>query len=457
MAAALLALAAGCSTTSSPLPRSVGATAGTTVADRYETSAELIVPAEPEGSQALPEEVPLRVIVPEDDSPSGRELPENSGTVVEALARDTEGGPPKVSRDEAPTETTPPVEGRVPGTAPESDWPIVVAFQVARSLDPEPVHDILLSAADRPDIEVRVDGGEIHAVVTGSIGSRPQIYSLDGAAGQTLEAALLAPPGAWLEVRLGDEVVHGAEEQVQEVGTVLATGGELRLSVVSAGQDPGVYELTIHLLPPVPEPIPEVQVPTVGRARIESGSVVYLTFDDGPHPTHTLDALDILARHGARATFFVVGSLVEKYPDVFQRIVSEGHTVANHTWRHENLTGLSRSEFDETIGRTQDILGAYATPCLRPPYAATGRYTREWATEHGLDVHLWTVSANDWLGLNASEIADRIVSQVTGGSVVLMHDGGGNRTQTVKGLEMILARLTDLHLRYEPLCVISGP
>ena len=109
-------------------------------------------------------------------------------------------------------------------------------------------------------------------------------------------------------------------------------------------------------------------------------------------------------------------------------------------------------EFDRTISRTQEILGEHATPCLRPPYAATGKHTREWAAEHGLEVYLWSVSANDWLGLNAQEIADRIVSQVTDGSIVLMHDGGGNRPQTVRGLEMVLERLSDRGVRYEPLC-----
>ena len=180
------------------------------------------------------------------------------------------------------------------------------------------------------------------------------------------------------------------------------------MNVVSSGGESTDYELTIEVLPP------------------ETGPVVYLTFDDGPHPSNTPQMLDILARHGARATFFVLGSLVERHPDLFQRIVSEGHTVANHTWNHENLARLSRAEFDKTISRTQEILGDHATPCLRPPYAATGTHTREWAADYGLEVFLWTVSANDWLGLNAWEIADRIVSQVTDGSIVLMHDGGGN-------------------------------
>ena len=184
-----------------------------------------------------------------------------------------------------------------------------------------------------------------------------------------------------------------------------------------------------------------------------SGPVVYLTLDDGPHPTYTPLMLDVLARHGARATFFVLGSLVERYPDMIGRIIDEGHTLANHTWNHENLGLLSREAFDKTVSRTQDALGDLATPCLRPPYGGTNSSTREWAAAHGLEVIMWTASANDWLDLDAEAIADRIVDGITDGAIILMHDGGGNRSRTVQGLEIALDRLSDRDLLYEPLCV----
>ncbi|MCY4371477.1 MAG: polysaccharide deacetylase family protein [bacterium] len=318
---------------------------------------------------------------------------------------------------------------------------------------PDLLNSIQISGLYRPDMNVRVDDGVTRALVTGTVGSRPQVYALAGKAGQKLEAALAAPPGVSLEVRHGDEVLYVGHDEPRRLETTLARGGDLALSVTSSGEEPGEYKLTIRIGPPDPEPVRSTPSTRTARRSIRPGDVVYLTFDDGPNPNHTPEVLDILARHGARATFFVIGSLVERYPGIFQRIVAEGHTVANHTWRHENLARLTKAEFDETISRTEEILGDHATPCLRPPYAATGSHTREWAAEYGLEVHLWSVSANDWLGLNATEIANRIESQVTAGSVVLMHDGGGNRTQTVRGLEMLLDRLADLDLRYEPLCV----
>lgn len=315
--------------------------------------------------------------------------------------------------------------------------------------------NILLSGPYRPDIDVRFDGGEIRAIVTGTVGlQRRQVYEVEAAAGQRFMAVLDAGPGVWLDLRLGDDVILSEADQRQQAEATLPSGGAWRVSVVASIDDFSDYGLTILVVSPEPEPEPEKPRPVAAPARsgVEPGDIVYLTFDDGPHPSNTPKVLDILARYGARATFFVLGSLVERHPDLFGRIVSEGHTVANHTWGHENLAKLSREEFDRTISRTQEILGEHATPCLRPPYAATGKHTREWAAEHGLEVHLWSVSANDWLGLNAQEIADRIVSQVTDGSIVLMHDGGGNRPQTVRGLEMVLERLSDRGLRYEPLC-----
>lgn len=181
-------------------------------------------------------------------------------------------------------------------------------------------------------------------------------------------------------------------------------------------------------------------------------NVVYLTFDDGPHAEYTPQVLDILARHDAKATFFVVGRLARAYPDIIERIAAEGHTLANHTWNHEDLATLTRPAFDETVGRTEAILGDLATPCLRPPYGSVGASTREWAAAHGLSLMTWNGSPEDWRRPPATEIADYLVQWAPTGAVILLHDGGGDRSNTVQGLDMALERLADRGLRYEPVC-----
>ena len=103
---------------------------------------------------------------------------------------------------------------------------------------------------------------------------------------------------------------------------------------------------------------------------------VHLTFDDGPREPYTAQMLDLLEKYGARATFFVIGSSAALHPDIIARMARARHGIGNHTWQHERLTELSRENFDSTVSRTQEQIGAHATRCLRPPYGADRRHHR---------------------------------------------------------------------------------
>ena len=181
-------------------------------------------------------------------------------------------------------------------------------------------------------------------------------------------------------------------------------------------------------------------------------ATVHLTFDDGPHPVYTPQILDILANHNARATFFVTGWSAQRYPELIERIVGEGHTLANHTWGHEALDTLSQQEFDDTVLRTQRALGEHATACIRPPFYRANRETYERASRLGLTVIIGNVRPQDWTLPGATVIAERIVRGAAPNAVVVLHDGGGDRSQTVEGLRMALDLLQDHHYAFEPLC-----
>ena len=181
-------------------------------------------------------------------------------------------------------------------------------------------------------------------------------------------------------------------------------------------------------------------------------AVMYLTFDDGPHPTYTPQILDILAWHGARATFFVTGESASLYPELIERIVHEGHTLANHTWDHVALDTLSAEEFEETVMRTQRALGDHATPCIRPPYYRADQETYERAAGLGLQVIMGNVRPRDWARPGAQVIANRIVGGAAPDAVVVLHDGGGDRSQTVEGLRSALANLSAQNYSFEPVC-----
>ena len=181
-------------------------------------------------------------------------------------------------------------------------------------------------------------------------------------------------------------------------------------------------------------------------------ATVHLTFDDGPNPMYTPQILDILAWHGARATFFVTGERASLYPKLIERIVNEGHTLANHTWNHVALDTLSAEEFDDTVLRTQQALGEHATPCLRPPYYRADDATYVRAARLGINIVMGNVRPQDWALPGANVIADRIVGGAAPDAVVVLHDGGGDRSQTVEGLRMALAHLQAQNYSFEPLC-----
>jgi len=325
-------------------------------------------------------------------------------------------------------------------------------------IDAGPIEEKPLPGPERPEASIRFEPGAVSAAESGTIAFRErQTYTVYASEGQPFTAELRAPSGVWLDVRLDHLVVAPAARRSQRVESELPATGQWKVTVVSSHAEEAGYELAVEILPrPAVEPAP---APTTTTAPVRAprpvtpdDDALYLTFDDGPHPVYTPQVLDVLARHGARATFFVVGRLAQAYPDIIQRIAAEGHTLANHTWNHEDLSGLSRDSFDETVGRTQEILGELATMCLRPPYGSVGAHTREWAASHELSLVMWDSSPRDWLRPPAEEIAGHIVQWARPGVVLLMHDSGGDRSNTVQGLDMALERLADRGLRYEPVC-----
>jgi len=180
---------------------------------------------------------------------------------------------------------------------------------------------------------------------------------------------------------------------------------------------------------------------------------VALTFDDGPHPVYTPLILDILRRYGATATFFCVGLYAAAHPDLVARIVDAGHSLGNHTWSHPYLPDLSRDEVLRQVAATGEALAraSGAAPGLvRPPYGARTPDVLRWLVEPGLTAVLWDVDANDWAGPGVDAIVAKVTGAVTAGSIVLMHDAGGERSQTVAALPRILEVLRERGFTFVP-------
>lgn len=222
----------------------------------------------------------------------------------------------------------------------------------------------------------------------------------------------------------------------------------------------------VILTPAAPAPSLERHIPAASHlpgapgdegASLSPGPVplVYLTFDDGPHPVNTPRILEVLAAHGVLGTFFVVGSMVERWPDTARRIVEAGHSIQLHSWGHDNLTGFTREEFVRDTAMTRAVLEEVVdrrATCLRPPYGAVNERLEEWAGELGLKMVLWNVAGADWLDISGPAVARRVLDGVSPGAVVLLHDGGGPRDRTVSALEIILPELSRAGYRVRPMC-----
>lgn len=202
-------------------------------------------------------------------------------------------------------------------------------------------------------------------------------------------------------------------------------------------------------------PRPEAQKPAPAivagprPAHTEAGQpVAYLTFDDGPHPSFTPAILEILSRYGATATFFVQGDYVRRFPDVVAAAARQGNDIENHTASHVWLTKVSRDEFISEVVSTDEAIHAAAGElvdpigCLRPPYGARDERTITIAAELGKKIVMWDVDPQDWRRPGADQIAQHILAHARPGAILLMHDGGGDRKQTIAALEMVLAELT---------------
>lgn len=171
---------------------------------------------------------------------------------------------------------------------------------------------------------------------------------------------------------------------------------------------------------------------------------IAITFDDGPHPTYTPQILDILTRYQVRATFFENGKNVAGYPSLTRLAYRRGNSVQNHTWSHPDLRYVSWDSFKYQVTRTDQVIRAqtgYTPHCLRPPGGAVNSTVYSRAAALGKKIRLWTVDPRDWSRPGTTAIIRRVLNNVRPGSVILLHDGGGNRSQTVAALPAILKTL----------------
>lgn len=195
---------------------------------------------------------------------------------------------------------------------------------------------------------------------------------------------------------------------------------------------------------------------------------IALTFDDGPDPRYTPQILDALQQAGAPGTFFIIGANGELNPNLLRRIVDEGHEIGNHTFSHPNISSISETQFQLELSATQRLLASTVgrhSLLFRPPYAVDAEPETidqlrpiEWASQLGYVVVGMQIDPDDWQRPGVEEIVQRTVAGAEGGegNVILLHDAGGDRSQTVAAIPQIVAALRERGFQFVTISELLG-
>ena len=178
---------------------------------------------------------------------------------------------------------------------------------------------------------------------------------------------------------------------------------------------------------------------------------IALTYDDGPNDPHTLKLLEVLARHEVHATFFMIGRYVRQRPDIALDVTRAGHVIGNHTLTHPLLifesAARTRAELVECRAALTDAVGEHSN-LFRPPFGGRRPATLRTARELGLETVMWNVTGYDWNAPSAAQVEKKVVGQIHGGDVILLHDGGhqamgADRGPTVIATDNLIRRYKD--------------
>jgi peptidoglycan-N-acetylglucosamine deacetylase len=194
--------------------------------------------------------------------------------------------------------------------------------------------------------------------------------------------------------------------------------------------------------------------PAGAITHVETGDrIAALTFDDGPHPDYTPRLLEILWRHRAQATFFMVGDAASRHPHLVRQVAEAGHTIGNHAWDHPSFHAIPSRQRRDQLRACQRVLAPYGVHLFRPPYGHQNRLLPLEALWLQYDVVAWSLDSLDWRDACSESIARRLIDGIKPGSIVLLHDSiygaakawGAHtrRDETLKAVDLCLSRLGD--------------
>ena len=320
--------------------------------------------------------------------------------------------------------------------------------------------------APPPPVSITVDGAAQNLLPGTTLGALIHAMQLHASTGR-----LLSVTGTVLDPRRdpGAIELNGMDAPRQ---TALVTGdavtvvdgeddieGTKRVSTMLPGMHPGVPQRTLATYP-------TKQVDTVGRVSGEVASTefrsigkghvpreVALTFDDGPWPVQTRRVLRVLKKYKVHATFFMVGNLVDRYPGIVRDVERADMPIGNHSWDHPidpPFADLAAHRLQTEVQDTSVALqGAGADPYLfRPPGGSFDDDVLREVRQDGMRTVTWDVDPQDYVGTKSKkDITKAVLSHVRPGSIVLMHDGGGDQSATINALPSIIKGIRKMGLK----------
>ena len=262
-------------------------------------------------------------------------------------------------------------------------------------------------------------------------------------------------------------VPPGQDVDMEGAGEVIRIGNQPSSGERAFTLDPSTGLITDEKMTVLPRPY---QLDQYGA----NPKQIVLTFDDGPDPDWTPKILDILKQKNVKAAFFLIGLQAEKYPDLAQRIYSEGHEIGNHTFTHPDISNIRKSYMELELNLAERLFASRlgVKPLLfRPPYSIdqepdTADQVRplEIAQQKGYITVGDKIDPHDWQDRPAMDVVNDIMAHLPPcdpddqrcGNIVLLHDGGGNRGQTVRALPMIIDGLRQRGYEIVPVWQLLG-
>jgi peptidoglycan/xylan/chitin deacetylase (PgdA/CDA1 family) len=302
---------------------------------------------------------------------------------------------------------------------------------------PGPVSTVaaVLRAARQHPRGARLYSARSHKLLDGDAGP-PTILVNGLAAGLETRvragASVVAVDGPDLTESVVDKQVPVPAAGLPDVENTIWYPGKAGLQQTTVGAVSGEVVTARRLTEPLPP-------------RRETAGVVALTFDDGPDPRWTPQVLQLLHDEGVKATFCVVGHWAERFPDLVKAERDQGHVVCDHTMHHvEHLDHKPHAQVEQEIGdgfRTLTNLLGTPPPLYRAPGGSIGPDVIAVAHEYGMRVIGWAIDPHDYERPPEPVLVDRVMSRIRPGSIILMHDGGGDRANTVAAARVIIDRL----------------